>query len=173
MKKILAALLVVASLTAIAVDSDIEYYKQFLFAEENASDDPDFPEYQYRFLMSEDIGAKFVGADGKTRLAQMDVALYDNGTYRMKYRESVIMANGGFYQETCKDMSGTWAVPADRLEFDKTLMFGARHFSDQRNKVKVNLAQTIKSPEVKNLNIILDYGYSNAPVEILFKCFPF
>ena len=171
MKKFLAALIVLASLAAYAA-SDIEYYKQFLFVEENSSEDPDFPEYQYRFLMSEDVGAKFVGADGKTRLAQMDIALYDNGTYRMKYRESVIMDNGGFYQETCKDMSGTWAVPADRLEFDQDLMFGARHFSDNKNKIKVNLAQTIKSPEVKALNLILDYGYSNAPVEILFKCFP-
>lgn len=170
MKKLF--ILSVLLLSFLALASDRAYYEQFIYQEENTSDDPDFPAYQYRFLQ-DGLGTNFTTADGHKRNATIDIALYSDGSYKMKYKENELLDNGGFYQVTCKEISGKWDVPEDKLILDGDLAFGYRHFADETNKVRMQMNQVIGSAEVKGLDIILEYGYSNAPADIMLRCFPF
>lgn len=170
MKKILVSFLVLLSVIAFA--SDRAYYEQFFYAEENVSDDPDFPAYQYRWLQS-GLGVNFTAANGKKMNVSVDIAMYPDGTYKMKYRENELYDNGTFWQTTCKEVNGKWDVPADRLELDGDLAFGFRHFANETNQVKLKMNQVLGSSEVKDLDLPLELGYSNAPADILLKCFPF
>ncbi|MGZ5279783.1 MAG: hypothetical protein ACXWC9_07575, partial [Pseudobdellovibrionaceae bacterium] len=53
MKRFTVLLLVlVFNLQALAADADLDYFKQFLFQKEMIGNDPDFPRYNYYFLMT-------------------------------------------------------------------------------------------------------------------------
>jgi hypothetical protein len=170
MKKLMCAFLIV--LSSLSFASDRAYFEQFLYLEENISDDPDFPQLQYRYLVNgKDI--RFTSEDGSTRFANFALALFPNGTYKMVYKEMYVFDNGGFAPYVCKVLNGVWDVPNDRLEIDSDLAFAGRFSESGTNKVLLRFNRAISSSAITNIDFVLDYTYSNAGTDLSFRCFPF
>ncbi len=157
-----------------------EYFEQFLFKKEDVSDDPDFPEYIYRYLMS-GLQIDFVNAAGEKMGAKLQIGLFEDGTFRAVYDEiKYLDDNGGFFPAGCKEITGTWDVPNDELELfheGKNVFVGSKHFEENEHRVLTTLVSPILSNEAIKLSFSLSLGYTNVgyPEEYLLKCanFPF
>src|SRR5205085_242215 len=141
MKKVVFAVLLVMGLgiAAEAGDADLAYFKSFLFKKESTSNDPDFPSYQYRYLMADMDSGKFVNEEGKTVIPWSNIYLYEDGTYLLEYKEMYewTMSNGqtGIMPGPCQKIEGKWSVPETLLALDD-LATGDRFFEDSQHKVK-------------------------------------
>ncbi|MDA8793148.1 hypothetical protein N9N67_07875 [Bacteriovoracaceae bacterium] len=99
-----------------------QYYEQFLLKKENVSDDPDFPEYIYRFLGN---GlAKKVEINGKKYSITYTLGLNKDGSYKGKYQEFYHPNEQDFYLHKCIELRGEWDVHAgDLLIFHEGFVF--------------------------------------------------
>jgi len=151
-------------LVSVTFADDRAYFEQFIYKVENISDDPDFPEYQYRSLLS-DSTLRVATADGKNLMLWINLYLLENGTFKLIYKENVMQDNGGFFPNGRREINGNWDVRDTTLVVGE-IATGIRHFSDNRNQVLIKFNLPIISKEVVNIDINFDYGYSNYPIEM-------
>jgi hypothetical protein len=155
----------------------LEYFEQFLFSKEDISDDPDFPEFQYRYLMS-GLHKDFLNDSGERKGAKLSIGLFKDGSFRAVYDEIKYNDNGGFFPAGCKELSGEWDVDNSKLILTSNgvvLFSGAKHFQDNQHMIMINLKESILSSEALGLNFDSSLGYTNSeyPEDQLLKCFNF
>lgn len=176
MKKPVLLLLVLAlqclGVTAKA-ESDIEYFKQFLYRAESIGDDPDFPTYQYRFLMATMTEIQL--PNGKSVMPDITLFLLEDGTYKMLYKENVLMPKNPdgtrpFLPGRCRALTGSWTVPGASLLLDQVAT-GGRNFSGNKNRVALKLNADLDNPGMAGREIVLDYAYSNSGIDDNRFCF--
>jgi hypothetical protein len=140
---------------------DLAYFKQFLFKKENVSDDPDFPSYQVRFLMST-WNDKIPMANGKYLNAHGNLYLYENGTFVFRYSENYFDTPDAnqFTPGPCKKLSGHWSVPDKNLVLDG-IGYGERAMVDNFHAVRFTYTQDLHSPGLKGHSVNFAYGFSN------------
>ncbi|MDP7321541.1 MAG: hypothetical protein QF441_13095 [Bacteriovoracaceae bacterium] len=168
------------SATPVNLPDHSAYFNQFLFKKENVSEDPDFPETQFRFLM---IGLPriFKDEDGNKRSVTLEIGLFKNATFKSLYRENKFINDTNFFPAGCKEIAGTWKVIGDKIELvSNGIIFfvGERFFKDEKHMILFHIKEKILSELPANVERVdLSLGYTNTeyPEESLFKCnfFPF
>lgn len=150
-----------------------DYYRQFMYAVEEHDDGTGEILVQYRMLMS------FMNEVAITpdRLLMIDINLFllPNDEFAMTYTESYKVrasanAPWGFEPTELsfcpKVIRGTWSAPGQALE--TSLGFHAdRATFDGRPSVKIVLDRPIRSSEAVGREFVMDYGYSNAPIDVV------
>jgi hypothetical protein len=150
--------------------NDRAYFEQFIFKMENMSDDPDFPTYQYRYLMS-DGQQKIRRADGKEIMTWVSLFLKSDGQYKIHYREHLLNNDGGFFPNGCKVIDGEWDVVNGELRIGD-IAVGVKHFQDNQHHVMIKFTKSLITPEVVGVNNSYGYGFSNMSEDQAI-CFPF
>jgi hypothetical protein len=148
------------SFSASAGPDDLAYFKQFLFAKENSSSDPDFPQYQYRYLMA---NPTFVNSKQQKVMAGITLILYPDGTAEYTYRELIETTPPMARPNGCKTFQSKWSVPDTSLVLEK-IGTGARgYLADQYppQTVKVTFDQNFISDGLKGMSVDFTYGTAN------------
>ncbi len=162
MKKILSlALMTIFTFSNVhAGDDDLAYFKQFLFQKENISDDIDFPEYQYRFVMTY-WNDKVQLPDGRWLNPNLDVRLYEDGTFVAYYRENYYQNSTdlSFLPGPCKKMTGKWSVPGLQLILEG-IGYADRAIVENKNALKITYDTDIIS-KITGHSVEASLGYSN------------
>ncbi len=153
-----------------------EYFNQFLFKEEDVSDDPDFPEVQYRFLMS-GLHREFVSQEGEKRGLVLQIGLFEDKSFKALYKEiKFINDNGNFFPAGCKEISGNWFVENNKLvlvDNGIVVFSGEKFFSDDKHAVLFNQHMdyiSVLPKAVKKVDLTLGYTNIGYPENMLFKC---
>lgn len=154
-----------------AGDADFEYFKQFLYREESVGSDPDFPEYQYRYLMSDYNAPLIPMADGRYLKARTEIQLFANGTYKALYNEYIFEKPDAmqFMPGICKVITGKWSVP-DKLLVMEGLGVADRAILSGVYGVSLTYAQDYSTSGLKGHTTNFNFGYSMDPD---IRCFPF
>jgi hypothetical protein len=168
--KLLFSLITLLSINAHAGPTDRAYFEQFLYKEEDISTDPDFPQIQYRY-MSGQSDVKTQIADGRYVALWVDVALYQDGTYEMQYREMYFQkpTDTSFIPGRCHSILGKWDVPNTQLEIDNYFVGDPLLYSGQ-NAVQITMKKEIVSPEMVGKTVRMLLAYSNVSLKQM-MCF--
>lgn len=160
-KFLLAAILLVTSISTHAGPDDTAYFNQLLFRKDDIGNDPDFPTYSYRFLMSK-YNFLFQRDDGKYVNPMISVLLYPDGTYWMEYRENYLNTpdDTQFEMGPCKRSKGTWSVPNDKLELGD-FAIGSRELVDGRNGISFSFTKNILSNGIMKAPMTMGLGFSD------------
>ncbi len=172
LKGILLALLTCLSIQSTAAPDDEAYFRQFLYRKENLSNDPDFPNYIHRFLMS-DYNIKFRRSDGQYIRPLALLLLLDNGKFWLGYKEHVFKNPDDlvFFPGACKIIQGAWSVP-DRQLYIENIAVGDRLLFRGQNAVSIVFSQNISSDGLAGLPLATSLGGSNVnPSEMQNFCF--
>lgn len=148
------------SFSSFAGPDDLSYFKQFLFTKENMSNDPDFPQYQYRYLMA---NPTFVNSKQQKILAGISLILYPDGSVEYTYREMIEMKPPMAMPNGCKTFQTKWSVPDALLVLDKIGSGGRGYLADQYppQTVKVTFDQNFISDGLKGMSVDFTYGIAN------------
>lgn len=161
LKIIFLFMIVLGALKAFAAPDDTAYFNQFLFRKENTSQDPDFPTYSYRYLMSE---YKFVYQlpNGKYVGPRVALILLADGTFWMEYAEFYLNSpdDQQFDIGPCKRIQGNWSVPTNKLQL-ADFAAGDRATVDSVNAVVLNFTKDMASPGLTNVPMKLSMGFSD------------
>lgn len=160
MKRLLAAFALTAAV-AHAAPEDEAYFRQFLYSVENTSEDPDYPSYQYRFLMS-DFEFKYEVEPGVFVRPSVDLFLHDDHTYVGTFSEFYEDAQGNSIPGRflhCTKLRGEWNVPQTELMLPDFLS-GARTLYERRNAIEATFLAD-RLPTLAGRKVVLDLGYSN------------
>ncbi len=163
---------------SIAGPGDLEYFKQFIYKEENVSTDPDFPSIIYQYLMMSDL--KFVDSNGQKVIANGVIQMFADGHFVFVYKELKEMVFPGsppgtppqLFPNGCKTFEGQWSVP-DALLMLSGIGFGARDYDATHyppEAVKVSFEKDYLSPGLQGQSATFFYGQSNFGNEAQF-CF--
>lgn len=158
MKKLFLSFLLVFSSVLFA--DDRAYYEQFLYREDNTSDDPDFPQISFRYLMN-DYNFVIDIEDGKKLRPSTSLLLFKDGSYHLRYQEMQILPNGSFFPGACKTQDGQWDVREGRLVLDQDFASGIRHFAHNQNQVMMTFHQAISHQAFKGKPNSFSLGFSN------------
>lgn len=144
-----------------AAPSDKAYFEQFLYEKENTSDDPDFPTYQYRFLMSQ-WNYKFQRPDGKWVSPDMSLFLYADGSYLAIYKENYFNKPDDmqFTPGPCTKITGKWNVP-DKMLMINDFAEGDKAFIENKNALTMTFTKNLTSEGLQGKKINFTHGYSN------------
>jgi hypothetical protein len=160
------------SLNINAAEVDFEYFKQFLYQDEVDNSDPDFPNHQYRWLMSHYDLKISLDADHDLNPV-ISLFLLPDGHYKMVYKENIFDKKNAnsFMPGKCKIIEGRWDVPDTNLLIDN-LAYGTRHLENNQNAVMLYFKQNIFSPVLQGAPISMSLGFGNYDISQA-KCFPF
>lgn len=141
--------------------TDKAYFEQFLYQKENTSDDPDFPTYQYRFLMSQ-WNYKFQRPDGKWVGPDLSLFLYADGTYLAIYKENYFDQPDSmqFMPGPCQKIYGKWNVP-DKILMINDFAEGDKAFIDNKNAMTITFTKNLTSEGLQGKKINFTHGFAN------------
>lgn len=174
-RTIFSVLALAVSASAFAAPADLggeDYYLQFVYKKEVSDDGDGDVRIQYRFLGGQ---SEVVVNDLKKIMVSGELYLLDGMQFVVAYSEMLAtrdtptspwryMPNPN--QGICPIVvKGTWSAPADKLVLSPAVS-GDRATFDSRNSVKLVFDDKLLSPEVKGSELVMDYGYSNAPIEM-------
>lgn len=156
------------SLEASAGPADLAYFKEFIYKKENISDDPDFPEYQYRFLMTT-WNDMVPLADGRYMNPGGSIYLYEDGTFLFTYRENYFEKPDAqqFIPGPCKKITGKWSVPDTKLVLEG-VGSAERATVDGFNGIRLTYEKDLHSPGLKNHAVDASYAFSNTDMIFCF-----
>ncbi|MBC7397357.1 MAG: hypothetical protein H7333_07925 [Bdellovibrionales bacterium] len=166
------------AIAAFAGPGDLDYFKQFLYKEENSSTDPDFPNIIYRYLMMSDL--KFVNSRGENVIANGVIQMFADGHFVFVYHEMKEMVFPGSPPGTppglvpagCKTFEGKWSVPEALLVLPGVGSGVKDYMATQYppEAVKVTFEKDYLSAGLKDRAATFFYGQSNFGNEAQF-CF--
>lgn len=139
---------------------DLEYFKQFIYRKEEVGNDPDFPEYQYRYLMMK-WNDMVQMPDGRYLNPSVSIRMYEDQTFLMVYKENYFQTPDSqqFMPGPCKKITGKWSVP------DKQLMLEGVGYADRSQDefgglgIKLTYTQNLNSPGLQGHSVIGGMGY--------------
>lgn len=151
----------ISSPTLAGID-DVAYFNQFLFRQESHGSDPDFPDYSYRYLIS-NYKAMYQRADGVYVNPWISLLLLEDGSFWMQYSENYFEKPDDmhFRPGPCKIIQGYWQVPNTRLEVGD-LILGDRLMVDGMNGVEINFLKDQVSPGLTSVKFDMSLGTSNS-----------
>jgi hypothetical protein len=169
--KIVCAALVLSFSASVIAGED--YYRQFTYKKE-VTNDGEENHIQYRFLQGQ---SEVVVSPLKKIMVSAEVYLLEGGQdFVTAYSEMLATRTSPTadwqympnpQQGMCpKVLKGTWSAPADQLVFSTPSISGDRAVFDSRNSAKLLFNDAILSPEVKGTELVMDFGYGNAPIEM-------
>ncbi|MFZ3229706.1 MAG: hypothetical protein WA160_05850 [Pseudobdellovibrio sp.] len=171
-KFFLPLLIVLNVIAANASSDDEDYFNQFLFQKENLSDDPDFPNYIFHYIVSK-YDIKFQRNDGVFVNPLVSLMLFPDKTFWLEYRENYFTNpdDHSFYPGPCLRQTGTWKVTDKQLEID-TYAIGNRHMSNSQNGIVINFLKDMKSPGLTQIPLETSLGSGNSDPREFNFCMP-
>lgn len=172
MKSFIVLILLAFAAHAFAFDDSAEYFEQFTYVKESISEDPDFPQYQYRFVSTK-FDDKIPMADG--RYLNPSVSLFVNPdssfvvTYKENYFESLTSTT--FMPGPCRKIEGKWKVDKEQLVLEG-FATAVKAIVDNKNALEITYEKDIVSAGLKGHKVTATYAYANYGVEeALMMCF--
>jgi len=154
-----------------ADENDLAYFKQFIYAKESIGNDPDFPQYQYRFIVTK-WNDMVQMPDGRYLNPSVSIFLYDNGTFLMTYKENYFETptSTQFSLGPCRKIEGKWSVPEKQLVLEGVGR-ADRAFVDGKNALDLIYDVNLNSQGLKDHHVESSYGYANyGPEEAIMMC---
>lgn len=172
---LLSVLALTASTSAFAAPALFggeDYYRQFVYKKETSDDGDGDVQIQYRFLSGQ---SEVAVNDLNKIVVSAELYLLDEMKFVVAYSEMLATRETASspwrYMPNPKQglcpivVKGTWSAPAEKLVLSPKVS-GDRATFDSRNSAKLIFDDMLLSPEVKGTELVMDYGYSNAPIEM-------
>ena len=172
MRNIFLALIILTSLfagkAAFAGPDDLAYFKQFLYQKENISDDPDFPEYQYRMVMTK-WNHMVQMPDGRYLNPYVNLYMYEDGTFLLTYKENYFQTPDSqqFMPGPCQKITGKWSVPGTQLILEG-VGHADRAFENGKNSLLLTYEKNLNSEGLAGQSVTAELGYSNTDMIFCF-----
>lgn len=165
------AILMSVSSSSFADENDVAYFKQFIYVKESIGNDPDFPQYQYRFI-SPKWNDMVPMSDGRYLNPSVSIFLYENGTFMMTYKENYFETptSTQFMPGPCRKIEGKWSVPQKQLVLEGVGR-ADRALVDGKNAMELIYDVNLNSAGIKDHHVEASYSYGNyGPDEALMMC---
>ena len=172
MKKIIMLFLIAVTAQATIILDSPEYFAQFFYVKESIGNDPDFPQYQYRFVTTQ-YDDKIQMVDGRYLNPSVSLFLNENHTFSVTYKENYFQnLNDTFFMPgPCRKIEGTWNIQEGRLVLDG---FGSavKDFVDNKNALEITYEKNIISANLQGHKVKAAFAYANYGIEdALMMCF--
>lgn len=153
-----------------AAPEDLEYFKQFLYQHNIDTSDPDFPQHEYRWLMSQ-YGYRIPLDEEHEMEPNISLFLLGDGAYKIVYNEYIFEKKDPtrFVPGTCKVIEGRWDVPDKNLELGP-LAFGERVMVHDQHGVLLKFKENINRPGLKEAALPMSLGFGNYDISQA-RCF--
>lgn len=147
---------------------DLAYFQQFLYQKENTSDDPDFPEYQYRYVMTK-WNDMVQMPDGRYLNPAVSLYMYADQTFLLVYKENYFQTPDSqqFMPGPCKKITGNWSVPDKQLVLEG-VGHADRATSNGNHAMLITYEKDLGSPGLTGHTVNAELGYSNTDMIFCF-----